>query len=150
MLIAVLRRYLTGGTRFRTNLISLSITFSALIGLSLGELKRPAVAQVTSTPVGATGASVISTSVATTTSDTDPPYLGVISNATANGAVVSGVVPGSPAAQAGIQAGDVIQAVNGTAVTLSQPLSAFLKSLSPGTQLQLTVLRNGASATVQV
>ena len=57
---------------------------------------------------------------------------------------------GSAAAKAGLQSGDCITAINGTPVSTSDDLKSALKSYSVGDTIQLTVLRNGQSATVSV
>ena len=59
------------------------------------------------------------------------------------GALVSEVVPESPAAAAGLREGDVIVAVNGQPVTNANELKLQVSSLSPGTNLKLDVLRDG-------
>jgi S1-C subfamily serine protease len=57
---------------------------------------------------------------------------------TAGGALIGGVVDGSAAASAGLQAGDTITAVNGTAVTSPAGLSTIMKQLEPGQQARIT------------
>lgn len=54
------------------------------------------------------------------------------------GAAVAGVVDGTPAAQAGLAAGDTITAVDGTAVADADALSAALAAHAPGDQVTLT------------
>jgi hypothetical protein len=66
------------------------------------------------------------------------------------GVQVQAVVPGSAAADAGLQANDVITAVNGKAVTSPAELAAAVKSHDPGDQVSVTYTRNGTSATVNV
>ncbi|CAN7491807.1 DegQ family serine endoprotease [Trinickia sp. LjRoot230] len=58
------------------------------------------------------------------------------------GALVSSVDPGGPAAKAGLQAGDVILAVNGVAVGDSTDLPAQIASMKPGTKATLDVWRD--------
>jgi S1-C subfamily serine protease len=53
------------------------------------------------------------------------------------------IVPGSPAAQAGLQAGDIITAVDGTSLDATHPLDIVTSQLAPGTTVTLDVLRNG-------
>jgi S1-C subfamily serine protease len=62
----------------------------------------------------------------------NPAFLGVGLQDTFSGAVVSGVASGSPAAAAGISAGDVITAIGGTAVQSADGLSSAIQSHSPG------------------
>ncbi|MBR0970502.1 Do family serine endopeptidase [Bradyrhizobium japonicum] len=66
----------------------------------------------------------------------------------ARGAIVDNPQDGSPAAKAGIEAGDVITAVNGTAIKDSRDLARTIAGLVPGTSVKLDVLHNGGSKTV--
>jgi S1-C subfamily serine protease len=52
-----------------------------------------------------------------------------------SGAAVAGVLPSSPAANAGLQAGDVIVSVNGQRVTSPEGLQAALEPHHPGDQI---------------
>jgi S1-C subfamily serine protease len=56
------------------------------------------------------------------------------------GVAVGSVVPGGPAAAAGIKPGDVITAVNNTPVQSSAELSEVLAGLSPGQAVPVTVV----------
>jgi len=53
------------------------------------------------------------------------------------------IVAGSPADQAGLQAGDIITAVNGTALDATHPLDLVTSQLAPGATVTLDVLRDG-------
>ena len=67
------------------------------------------------------------------------------------GAGIVAVTPGGPAATAGLQAGDVITAVNGTATPDSQTLTAVLAGLQPGQQVTVNVTKaDGGTATMTV
>ena len=59
------------------------------------------------------------------------------------GALVSEVMANSPASAAGLREGDVIVAVNGHPVIDANELKLQVSSLSPGTKLNLDVLRDG-------
>lgn len=59
------------------------------------------------------------------------------------GALVNQVVPGSAAAKAGIQVGDVIRSVNGTPVRASSDLPPVIGSMSPGSKVKLGLYRDG-------
>jgi serine protease Do len=61
----------------------------------------------------------------------------------AKGALVSSVEPGSPAAKAGFQPGDVITRVNGQPVEQSSDLPRVIGETKPGTAVTLQVLRQG-------
>lgn len=56
----------------------------------------------------------------------------------------------SPAQQAGVKNGDIITAVNGQQVTNNGDLAAALLSLSPGTQVTLTVQRGSGQQQIKV
>jgi S1-C subfamily serine protease len=67
------------------------------------------------------------------------------------GAGIVTVTPGGPAAKAGLQAGDVITAVNGTATPNTETLAAVLAGLQPGQQVTVNVTKaNGSTATMNV
>jgi putative serine protease PepD len=74
--------------------------------------------------------------------------LGVTVKSVADGASVATVQPGSAAADAGLKAGDVITAVDGTAVPSAERLRAIIASHEPGDKLTLKVLRSGATQTL--
>lgn len=59
------------------------------------------------------------------------------------GVMIARVVPKSPAAKAGLQAGDVIQKVNGKEVKSGKELVNSIISKSAGTEIQLLVAREG-------
>jgi serine protease Do len=59
------------------------------------------------------------------------------------GALVSSVEPGSPAAKAGFQPGDVITKVNNQPVEQSSDLPRVIGETKPGTAITLQVLRQG-------
>lgn len=62
----------------------------------------------------------------------------------ANGALVSAIEPGSPAALAGVQRGDVIVRFDGRSVNRSNELPRIVASVRPGSQASMMVYRNGA------
>ena len=78
-------------------------------------------------------------------------YLGVSSRNpidNSRGAEVLEVVPGGPAEAAGIQLGDRIVEVSGKEVLGSAELGAILRSLAPGTRVQVKVVRGGSTETL--
>jgi len=67
-----------------------------------------------------------------------------------NGAVVRQVEPGSPAEQAGIQAGDVIVSVSGKKVSSPSEAANAIRGASKDHALALRIIRNGESRFVGV
>lgn len=65
------------------------------------------------------------------------------------GALVQEVVEDSAAAAAGLQIGDLIVAIGGRPIRSSGDLRAEIISLSPGTPVTLTVVRDGVEITVR-
>jgi serine protease DegQ len=64
--------------------------------------------------------------------------------------VVTEVVPGSPAAESGLQPGDLVTELDGQEVPTVERLLAILRSLEPGDRLEVTVQRRDEQRTVQV
>ena len=68
----------------------------------------------------------------------------------AEGAIVDRAMPGTPAAEAGIQPGDIIIKVNGQDVRDAGDLTREIGGMKPGEKIQLSYLRNGAEQTADV
>jgi serine protease Do len=66
----------------------------------------------------------------------------------AQGAIVDEPQNDSPAAKAGIMAGDVITTLDGATVTDSHMLARRIGSMAPGTSVKLGVMHNGSERTV--
>jgi serine protease DegQ len=66
------------------------------------------------------------------------------------GVAVAGIVPGGPAASAGLRRGDVIQSVGGASVTAAQELTRALASHSPRDKVTLKVVRPGGLTSIDV
>lgn len=66
------------------------------------------------------------------------------------GALVSDVTPGSPADKAGIKRQDIITEFNGQKISDMQELPRLVASTTPGTQVQLKLLRNKKEQTVSL
>jgi len=66
------------------------------------------------------------------------------------GILVSDVTPGGPAAQAGLQRGDVITSIDGKPVTDVGHFRNLVAGTVPSTRVQLTIIRNGRQQTAEV
>jgi len=68
----------------------------------------------------------------------------------AAGKTLPAVTPDSPAAQAGLKAGDIVLEIEGQTVDSEHPLDALLTSYAPGQAVKLTILRDGLQVQVSV
>jgi S1-C subfamily serine protease len=59
------------------------------------------------------------------------------------------VIPGSAAEACGLREGDIVTRINASVVGGIKDLSQILKSLSPGSRISITFLRNGREMTVE-
>jgi serine protease Do len=59
------------------------------------------------------------------------------------GAIFDRPEPGSPAASAGIEEGDVLTAVNGSPLARASDFARIISNMSPGSQVYLSTSRNG-------
>ncbi len=66
------------------------------------------------------------------------------------GAIVDSAQSGSPAANAGLEAGDVITAVNGSPIKDARDLARRIAMLAPGSAIKLDILRQGQARSVLV
>jgi serine protease Do len=60
------------------------------------------------------------------------------------GVAVEKVVDGSPAAAAGLRAGDVITRINGEAITSTRKLTRLISEIAPDHPARITIIRGGA------
>lgn len=74
-------------------------------------------------------------------------YGALIGSSTAGG---QAIFPDSPAADAGLQEGDIIVAVNGTQVGADADLSTLILPYAPGDTITLRVLRNNSVSEVEI
>jgi putative serine protease PepD len=65
------------------------------------------------------------------------------------GATIRDVVPGGPAAKAGLQVGDVVTKVDDRRVTDADSLIVAVRSHDPGSTVTLTITRGGATKTLK-
>ena len=78
-------------------------------------------------------------------------YLGLqTATTTSGGPLVTEVQSGGPAASAGIKVGDRITGINGTATSDQGTLADVVAGLNPGQSVPVTIVRAGATKTVQV
>ncbi len=111
----------------------------ALVGaLSLSSLALVSAQDATATPDPA----------AEVTAQAEPGFLGVQLANSADGATVDSVLAGSPAEAAGIQANDVIKAVNGDVVENAEAVAAAIGALMAGDDVALTLDRAGETVEV--
>ena len=77
-------------------------------------------------------------------------YLGVSvgDSPSGSGAQIGTVRAGGPAAAAGLKTGDVITAIDGTAIRNANQLTAAVSSHKPGDTIHLTVTRSGSTLTI--
>jgi len=80
------------------------------------------------------------------------PYLGVFVQTPQNrsGAEVAQVKSGSPAASAGLKAGDVITSFGGETIQSPDDLTAAVAAKAPGDKVSVTYVRTGNTQTTQV
>jgi putative serine protease PepD len=69
---------------------------------------------------------------------------------TRRGATVVSVTDGSPAAKAGLQANDVIVAIDKQAVSGADSLTGYVRAEPSGTKVTLTIVRGGKSSDIDV
>jgi putative serine protease PepD len=70
-------------------------------------------------------------------------YLGIsLGDTDGNGAMILSVEPDSPAAQAGLQEGDVITAIDGNPITSASEVVAAVQGTSAGTEITITYTRD--------
>ncbi len=79
-------------------------------------------------------------------------YIGVQvrDSASPPGAELAEILPGTPAAKAGLKAGDIVTKLDSTTVSSEADLSAVIASKKPGDTMSVTYLRHGKSAKVTV
>jgi serine protease Do len=68
----------------------------------------------------------------------------------ATGAIVSQVVPDSPAAHAGLKSGDVLRELNGRKMINGSALQVAVSETAPGSAIELGILRDGKPQTVKI
>lgn len=69
---------------------------------------------------------------------------------TRSGAEVRTITSGSPAAEAGVREGDVIVAIDGKAVAGAESLTGYVRAYASGSEVTLTLVRDGQAQDVDV
>jgi serine protease Do len=82
--------------------------------------------------------------------DVSPENAGFFNLPDATGAIISQVTPDSPASRAGLKGGDVLRELNGKKILNSSALQVAVSEMSPGTSIDLGVLRDGRAETMKV
>ena len=79
-------------------------------------------------------------------------YLGLQTSDTQNGegAEIGEATPNGPAADAGLQAGDIVVKVDGQDVTGANDVAAAIEDNKPGDKVAVTVRRGGSEQTIDV
>ena len=97
------------------------------------------------------GSTATKTPAPATLSSNVEPWLGVkLANAPIRGAVVASVVPGSPAATAGIRPGDVITQLDTQPIVTPAILTSAIAGMQPGDKVDLQLQRGASQYSVNV
>ncbi|HEY8338716.1 MAG TPA: trypsin-like peptidase domain-containing protein [Egibacteraceae bacterium] len=80
--------------------------------------------------------------------DVDPQIAEMYGLDVQSGAIVADVEEGSAAEEAGLQRGDIITAIDGEPVDSMAGLATKIRSMSPGDEVELTIVRDGEEQTV--
>jgi serine protease Do len=82
--------------------------------------------------------------------DVTPENAGFFNLPDAAGAIVSQVTPDSPASHAGLVSGDVLREIDGKKIPNGGMLQVAVSEMSPGTAIELGILRDGKPQTLHV
>jgi len=136
--------------RLRVAALAMFITTGALIA-TVVLVSSDSSSSGTQSPVPAPPQANLPATSPTPTPTGRRAWLGVQTQlAGGGGAYVVTVVPGGPAEQAGLQAGDIITSIEGQPVNYPADITNALASMRPGDQVELDVSRQGQAATVTV
>jgi serine protease Do len=82
--------------------------------------------------------------------DIDPAVQITQNLSVSNGGLVTKVLPDTPAATAGIMAGDIITGINDLTLNQNQSLDNLIGKFQAGSQITLKILRSGQNIDVPV
>ncbi len=82
--------------------------------------------------------------------DVTPENASFFSLPDATGALVSQVVPDSPASKAGLKSGDVLRKINGSPIENASALQVEVSQMRPGNSIELGILRDGKPESIKV
>jgi len=85
-----------------------------------------------------------------TMNDVTPENASFFNLPDASGAIVSQVVPDSPASRAGLKSGDVLRELNGRKMINGSALQVAVSETAPGSTIDLGILRDGKPQTVKI
>jgi len=84
------------------------------------------------------------------TSPEELPWLGVLMDNTRMGVLIQRIIPGSPAADSGLEEGDLLLSVNERPIRTSGELSSLVRLSNPGDRLELEILRDRERVRIDV
>jgi len=122
--------------------IAVIVMVASVMAWSIAAAQQDATAEPTATVEANATAEAATPEVAQ-----DKPFLGVALQDSDNGVAIAQVVDGSAAANAGLQVGDVITALNGTDVKTAAEVAKIVKALKPGDSLTIAYTRGSDSLT---
>lgn len=79
-----------------------------------------------------------------------PQIAGQLGLERSSGVVVLSVRPGTPAAEAGIEAGDLLVSLGGEQLQSAEDLLAALRTLNPGDTVNVELIRNGGTENIDI
>ncbi|MEM9810839.1 MAG: Do family serine endopeptidase, partial [Pseudomonadota bacterium] len=150
---ASINRGNSGGPTFdlRGNVIGVNTAIVSPTGVNAGiGLAIPADVAATVTDQIISTGSVTRGFLGVLVRDPEPQILSAVGLETEGGALVSDVTDGSPADDAGIEAGDIVLELNGEEVADSTALTRKVGAMSPGERVRVKLFREGKTKTVRV
>ena len=126
---------------------------TAVNGTAVTTVKAAATVIKSTTVGSAVSFSIVRSGATSTVSVTSvaapkPSFVGVRVKVTDGKVVVAAVEANSPAATAGVQVGDQIVLLNGTAITTARQFEEATRALATGSKATIVVTRNGANVTL--